>query len=487
MKALRINGARAFGVRPGNPVLFKVAAVGQGRLIFSSANLPEGLHIHPDNGVITGILDKQGEYDCTVTVLDEVDAVSRKLLFVVGETICLTPFMGWNSWYCHSELISENAVRDAAAMMVETNLINHGWSYINIDDCWQSTRVQGKPLQANERFSDMKSMCDYIHSLGLKAGIYHTPWVSTYAGFTGGSASPDTTVNEVAPGKRLQASQIYGRYPALVRKKLTRVGENWLFDQDARQINEWGFDFIKLDWNPNDVETTRRMHHDLTNTGRDIVVSLSNEAPYGNAEGLEPYCHSLRTTSDIIAYWFSIARNFKLQEPWLDCIKPGYWIDPDMLQVGCIAKPNRQNREFKPSRLTKHEQISQMSLWCLLSAPLLITCEMSLLDDFTLELLTNDDAIDINQDYPAQPPVRIKSFWRSIEVWSKPLHDDHLAVGIFNRSMFKKSYCVDFSTLGLNCKPKVINVWDQTVMDTGADSVIMNIPPHGVLLWKTTD
>ncbi len=485
MKTLRINGARAFGVRPGSPVLFKVAALGHGKLAFRSDNLPANLMIDPNNGVISGQIDQPGEYSCIVTVEDSAETVSRELLFVVGDTICLTPFMGWNSWYCHSELISEEAVRTAAAKMVETNLINHGWSYINIDDCWQASRENEKPLQPNERFSDMKGMCDYIHSLGLKAGIYHTPWVSTYAGFTGGSESPDTKEKEIPLGKRLQTGQIYGRYPALKKKKLTKIGDSWLFGLDAQQWAQWGFDFVKLDWNPNDVATTKRMHNDIHHLGRDMVISLSNDAPITNAIGLEPYCQSLRTTSDIVAYWFSIARNFKLQEPWLKYIKPGFWIDPDMLQVGSTAKPNRQNKEFTPSRLKKNQQISQMSLWCLLSAPLLITCEMGLLDSFTLGLLSNDDAIDINQDYPAQPPVRSNSRWKSTEIWSKALHGHHRTVGIFNRSMFQKSYKVDFNVLGLDAKKKVINVWSKTVHDTNSTPFIVKIPAHGVLLYKT--
>ncbi|MGI9277057.1 MAG: putative Ig domain-containing protein [Endozoicomonas sp.] len=486
MTRLRINGSRAFGVRPGSPVLFKVPAVGLGALVYTADNLPEGLQINAENGVISGAITEQGEYACTIHVRDDSNEVQRELLFVVGENICLTPFMGWNSWYCHSELISEKAVREVADMMVEKDLVNHGWTYVNIDDCWQAVRKGVEPLQPNERFSDMAAMCDYIHEKGLKAGIYHTPWLSTYAGFSGGSIDPEARSKELPEQKRRQKGQLYGRYPAVMKKKLNRVGSQWLFDVDVKPWAEWGIDFVKLDWNPNDVPTTRRMFSDLRNIGRDIVISLSNEAPFENAEGLQPYSHSLRTTSDIEAWWWSIARNFKQQEPWLQYIRPGYWPDPDMLQVGNIGTPNRQNTEFKPTRLSRDEQRSQMSLWCLLSAPLLITCDLASMDDFILGLLTNDDAIDINQDYPAQPPVREILGWMK-EVWRKPLHDGHLAVGIFNRAFFKRSYVVDFEKLGLACKPKVVSVWDGKVYDTGSGPVRVKIPRHGVSFWKTVD
>jgi alpha-galactosidase len=483
MTRLRINGARAIGARPNSPILFKVPAIGNGILKYHAHGLPDGLKINVESGVITGSIGERGEYNFDVHVSDNLGMTTREMLIIIGDNICLTPFMGWNSWYCQSELISEKDLRRVTEVMVEKNLINHGWSYINMDDCWQAIRVGHEPIQGNERFDCMAGLCDFIHSKGLKAGIYSTPWISTYAGFNGGSIDDDHTSRMLPEIDRHQINQAYGRWPGLEAQQVDRVGKHWLFDIDAQQWAEWGFDFVKVDWLPNDIPTTKHIWNDINIIGRDMIISLSNEAPIANAEGLTPYCNSLRTTSDIVATWKSISRNFALQEPWLKYIKPGYWIDPDMLLVGNIAVPNNKNKVFKLSPLSKDEQISQMSLWCLLSAPLLISCDVESLDDFTISLLSNDDAIDINQDYPANPPVRIIEN-NGVESWFKELHNDHFAVGIFNLSDEIQEYVFSPSAYLIDNKNPIINVWGSST-HAPDENINVNIPPHGVALFKT--
>ena len=270
----RINGARVIGARPGNPVLFKVPATGEKPLKYTALNLPAGLKIDSRTGMITGSVELPGEYRVKIVVQNRKGHAERVLRIRIGDTICLTPPMGWNSWYCHSELVSEEAIRKTAEAMVEKGLVDHGWTYVNIDDCWQGERG-GKysAIQPNERFKDMKGMCDYVHSLGLKVGIYSTPWIGTYAGFIGGSApneAGDYSESYLPEAERLQETQFFGRYPGSINKKLNHVG-TWFFDRDAKQWAEWGFDYVKVDWNPNDVPTTQRIHEDLLNVKREFA------------------------------------------------------------------------------------------------------------------------------------------------------------------------------------------------------------------------
>lgn len=164
------------------------------------------------------------------------------------------------------------------------------------------------------------------------------------------------------------------------------------FDKDVQQFAEWGFDYLKLDWKPNDVPTTKRMHEDTLKCKRDIVLSLSNDAPFENAKGLSQYSNCWRTTGDIHDKWSSVSKIGFAQERWQKFTKPGQWNDPDMLQVGNRATPNRKNTVFTPTKLTPDEQYTQVSLWCILSAPLLMSCDIASLDKFTLSLLTNDHA-----------------------------------------------------------------------------------------------
>ncbi|MFC0309503.1 putative Ig domain-containing protein [Gallibacterium trehalosifermentans] len=478
----RINGSRVIAASPSHPILFKIPACGQGKLLFSIKDLPKGLSLDSEKGVIQGKICEKGEYAFTVVVQDEIGEAQRELLAIIGQGLCLTPFMGWNSWYCHSELISEQHLRKVAEYFVQTDLINHGWTYINIDDCWQAIRQGDNPIQPNERFTDIQQMVTDIHALGLKVGIYSTPWVSTYAGFNGGSVLNDRTFGVLPMDQRLQIDQIYGRWPGLEKQGVNRIGDKWLFDIDAKQWAEWGIDFVKVDWLPNDVATTKQIYQDLQQIDRDVVISLSNNAPLENACALGQYCHAVRTTSDIQADWSLVKRNFELQLAWLPYMKPGYWLDPDMLLVGNIAKPNQQNTVFLPSPLTQAEQRTQMSFWCLLSAPLLISCDVTHLDQFTLSLLTNDDAIDINQDYPAKAPERIYQ-QEGIEIWRKPLHNNGVAVGIFNLSDTQQSLTLDLSTY-FNAEQHILNVWQQQIQSVN-DRLHLDIAAHDTVLFKT--
>lgn len=189
---------------------------------------------------------------------------------------------------------------------------------------------------------------------------------------------------------------------------MDQIGKYWFFDKDAKQWAKWGFDYVKVDWKPNDVPTTERIFNDLQNSGRSIALSLSNAAPYENMEGLSKYANVTRTTDDIHDSWGSIKGIGFSQERWQKYVRPGCWCDPDMLQVGHLGKTGQANTTFTPTRLTPDEQYTQVSLWTLLSAPLLMSCDLEALktDEFTLGLLCNDEIIAVNQDPAANPAKR---------------------------------------------------------------------------------
>jgi alpha-galactosidase len=482
----RINGAKVFGVRPGSPFLFKVPATGEKPLRYVAKNLPKGLQIDSATGIISGSVKLRGSYIVKLGVQNSHGKAVRSLRIEVGDQICLTPPMGWNSWYCHSELISEEAVRETARAMEEKGLIDHGWTYVNIDDCWQGVRG-GKynAIQPNERFNDIKGMCDYIHSLGLKAGIYSTPWMGTYAGFIGGSApNADGDYSEfyLPSDQRLQPHQFFGRYPGSINKKLNRVGR-WFFDKDAKQWADWGFDYVKVDWKPNDVPTAKRMHKDLYNCNRNIVLSLSNAAPFENAEGLAELANCWRTTGDIHDNWGSVSGIGFGQEKWQDFTQSGHWNDPDMLQVGRIGIPNRKNKTFMPTHLTPDEQYSQVSLWCILSAPLLLSCDIASLDEFTLSLLTNDEVLEVNQD-PAGNPAKRVIHDEGREIWTKTMEDGSTVVGLFNLSSTKSTMTFHFSDIDITGTKIVRDLWRQKDLDSFKTSFSSEVNSHGVVLVR---
>jgi alpha-galactosidase len=188
--APRINGPKVFGVRPGHPVLFTIPVTGDRPLIFSADNLPKGLKLDTKTGRISGSITKAGEYTITFHVKNNAGQTSRPFKIVVGETIALTPPMGWNSWNIYATKVTQELVAANARAMASSGLIDHGWSYMNIDDVWQGKR--GGEFHAilpdSATFPDMQSLCDEVHALGLKIGIYSTPWIESYGHHVGGSA-----------------------------------------------------------------------------------------------------------------------------------------------------------------------------------------------------------------------------------------------------------------------------------------------------------
>src|SRR5665213_3471710 len=190
----RIHGPSIFGVRPGSPFLYRIPATGERPMEFSVKKLPAGLQVDSATGEITGTLTSAGKYEIVLRAQNALGKSEKKFRIVVGDNISLTPAMGWNSWNCWGSHVTAEKVLQSARGMA-SNLIDHGWTYINIDDAWQG--VRGGPfngIQGNTNFSDMKGLCDQIHGMGLKAGSYSTPWTTSYATHIGGSAeNPEGT------------------------------------------------------------------------------------------------------------------------------------------------------------------------------------------------------------------------------------------------------------------------------------------------------
>lgn len=187
--APRLNGARVFGVRPGHPFFYQIPATGERPMKFSAEDLPAGLTLDAATGRITGAIAAPGTHRVTLRATNAHGTDTQPWRIEVGEKIALTPAMGWNSWNCWGVSVDQEKVLASARAIVAQGLVEHGWSYINIDDTWQGARPgPAHALQANGKFPDLKKFCDELHAMGLKAGIYSTPWITSYAGYPGGSA-----------------------------------------------------------------------------------------------------------------------------------------------------------------------------------------------------------------------------------------------------------------------------------------------------------
>ncbi len=448
----RINGAGIFGARPGWPVLFTIPATGERPMTISASKLPPGLKLDPQTGQISGVLKDRGVYQVKLRAKNAIGKTERTLKIVSGDKSALTPPMGWNSWNCFGCDVTEANVRAAADAMVASGLINHGWTYINIDDCWEAGRDAEGRILSNEKFPDMKALTDYVHSKGLKIGLYSSPGPKTCAGHEGSYQHEEL---------------------------------------DARQYADWGFDYLKYDWCsyggivPNAdhaglLKPYQLMRAALNQAPRDIVFSLCQ---YGMGNvwewGAEVGGNCWRTTGDISDTWSSMSHIGFGQAGHENYAGPGHWNDPDMLVVGYVG----WSAKVRPSRLTPNEQYTHISLWCLLCSPLLIGCDMTRLDDFTLNLLTNDEVLNLNQDPLGRQAGRIAQKG-ALEVWAKDLEDGSKAVGLFNLGEEEAPIIATWSELGRTGKQKVRDLWRQSDLGTFTDQFQASVPRHGVMLVR---
>jgi alpha-galactosidase len=469
----RINGPSIFGVRPGSPFLYHIPATGERPMEFSVEGLPAGLQVAADTGEISGVLKEPGRHLVTLRARNAKGTAGKKFRIVVGETITLTPPMGWNSWNCWGSKVDAEKVLKSARGLVASGLINHGWTYMNIDDAWQGKR--GGPfhaIQGNEKFPDMKGLCDTVHQMGLKIGIYSTPWVTSYATYIGGSAeNPEGTWSSPTIPKR-----------GNVNKKILpwAIGKYHFATNDAKQWAAWGIDYLKYDWNPNELPETQEMYDALRKSGRDVIFSLSNNSPFTNAPALSKIANCWRTTGDIRDNWDSMSKKGFGEDKWERFAAPGHWNDPDMLVVGRVGWGSPH-----PTKLTPDEQYTHISLWCLLSAPLLLGCDLDQLDDFMLNLLTNDEVLAVNQDALSKQALCVVRDG-DLRVYAKDLEDGSKAVGLFNLGADTASVTVKWSDLRLSGRQSVRDLWRQK--DVGAFGAQLQLPVagHGAELVKLT-
>jgi alpha-galactosidase len=462
-----INGPRVYGVRPASPLLFRIPCTGERPIEFSAIGLPEGLSLDPKTGIITGRTKAAGAYRVRFNARSARGTASREWRLVVGDRLALTPPMGWNSWYIHYDRVSDAVMRQAADQMIATGMADYGYQYVNIDDCWM--KKQGDPpyrdaqgaVLPNSKFPDMHALADYIHSKGLKAGLYTSPGPWTCGGYVGAF-----------------------RHEAV----------------DARKFAEWGFDFLKYDWCSYQAEQPglgglkkpcQLMRGELQKLDRDIVFNLCQ---YGMGEvwtwGGE-VGNSWRTTGDLglepgssLPAFYGIG--MQNARHWENA-RPGAWNDPDYILIGWVGDAHGMGPGVRTT-LTPSEQYSYMSMWSLMAAPLIFSGDMARLDSFTLNILCNHEVIDVDQDSLGRQARIIRQGPREL-VLAKDLEDGSKAVGIFNLDRHVQRLSVRWPELGLTRGQRVRDLWRQTELGTLHSVYEVEVPRHGVVvirLWPET-
>jgi alpha-galactosidase len=448
-----LNFPRVTGATPGRPFLFKIPASGA-NLTFAAKNLPDGLTLNAETGIITGALKAAGRTAVEITATGSNGTATETFTIVSGvDALAQTPPLGWNSWNVWAAAVDDAKTRAAADYMVSTGLAAQGYQYINIDDTWEGQRDASGVLRTNQKFPDMKALSEYVHGKGLKLGIYSSPGPTTC--------------------QRLPGSYQYEEI-------------------DARTWAEWGIDYLKYDWcGYSSVEQDRtswpalqkpylHMRRILDRTDRDIIYSLcqygwGNVWEWGNEVGGNLW----RTTGDITDTWTSMSGIGFAQAGHEKYAGPGHWNDPDMLVVGKVGwGPN-----IHDTRLTPNEQLVHITLWSLQAAPLLIGADMAALDPFTIDLLGNREVLAVDQDPLGKAAGRITADPWS-EVWARPMADGTWAVGLFNRGPEAAPVSVKLAALGLPAGSPVRDLWKHQDLAPAQTQFTATVPRHGAVFVR---
>ena len=352
-----------------------------------------------------------------------------------------TPPMGWNSWNKFAGRVDDATVRTIADAMVSSGMKDAGYIYINIDDTWEAGRDAQGNIQTNKKFPDMKALADYVHSKGLKLGIYSSPGPNTCAGYEGSYAHEE---------------------------------------QDARTYAAWGIDYLKYDWcgarnlyTDDEMQAVyQKMGDALRASGRPIVYSLCQ---YGRNDvwkwGPDVGGNLWRTTGDIRDAWDSMTKIGFNQDQLSPYAAPGHWNDPDMLEIGNGA-------------MTDTEYRTHMSLWSMLAAPLIAGNDLRSMTPEIHDMLTNRGVIAIDQDPDGKQAKRVSQSGEQ-EIWTRPLAGGAWAVALFNRAKDDAQMTVKWIDLGMSKAPgRARDLWTHADVKLTGDSYSTTVQGHGVVLLR---
>ena len=412
--APKINAASLFGASPKKPIIYRIPVTGKRPMKYAAINLPKSLTLKEN--IITGTIDEAGEYKITLICENELGKAKKEVTFEIKDGgVLLTPLLGFTSWNAFSHHVKQENIENVAQRFVDLGLSEYGYSYINLDSGWQGEYGgEFDAVMPNFKFPDMKKMTDFIHSLGLKCGIYSTPMLTAWGCPDELQSIPGCTVGE--PDCRFASTN-------------GGIGVVHKEANNARQWESWGFDYLKYDWAPTDPVNAELMRAELSKLNRDFGFCVTVNALKEYVEYWSKYCNSYRCNADTLANYPNLLSVYESYEPFTKYLNKGHFFDLDMLDFGECGLWTLHHR------LNEDEKIMQYSLRAFLSSPIQISSRLENPSDFELDIYSNEEIIAINQDTTYYHPVLIlseKNEEKRVDVYEKVLQSGNFAYMLLN-------------------------------------------------------
>jgi alpha-galactosidase len=492
------------GTKPGAPLVWTIATTGRRPLSYSATGLPKGLSLNAATGTVTGSIAKASDYKVRVRASNAEGRDEQTIRIVAGKSLALTPPMGWNSYDCFGQSVTEAEVL-ANADYLAKEMQPFGWEYVVVDYRWYEPDAAKQPLNGHEgealdmdafgrlipnaaRFpsasngAGFKALGEKIHAMGLKFGIHIMRGIPRNA----------VKVNLPIEGSKFHAADaanttdncpwLADMYGVRGDMPAGRAYYNSIFKLYA----SWGVDYIKMD------DTSRPYHtaeieavdEAIQKCGRAIVYSLSpGETPIASAAHVASHANLWRVSDDFWDRWETLDHEFTLAERWKSSVGPGHWPDADMLPLGHLSVANRSVDPDRQTRFSRAEQVTLMSLWSLLPSPLMVGGNLPDNDPWTLALLTNPEVLAINQDVGGAAAT-LATRHDDLDIWTKPLADGSRAVGIFNRGDFDRDAAITPSDLHLSGEWAIRDLWKRADLGRLGGALTTSIPAHGAAMLR---
>lgn len=456
--APRIHGAAVYGASPNKPILYRIAASGKRPIAFRVENLPEGLLLN-EKGILTGTLP-EGDYAMTLVAENELGRDEKKVMFEIHpDHLLLTPLLGFTTWNAFKWEVTQEDMLRVARLMDETGLSAYGYNYINLDSTWQG-EYGGEldAIQANEKFPDMKAMTDALHEMGFKCGIYSTPMLKAWGyPLDSGKTIPGCTRGEIDP--RFSADIFF------------KCGKERMEANNVAQWTQWGFDYLKYDWDHCDGINADLMKQELLKSSRDFAFCTTVHCGLDYAEYWKNNCNSWRNNPDSQDNWETLLKVFETYDPWIPHVGKGHFFDLDMLELGANSRNDGVNR------LTEDEQIFAFTVRSFLMSPIQISSILEKMSDFERDLYCNEEILAINQDaltLPATLKQEIREGQTYLKVYEKKLSDGNVAQAFFNAGETEQTVVLDTD------KGAVRDLWAREPLTQTS----LTLPPHTVRVVK---